>query len=109
MASMTASRTHLRSWTRRRKRLPTSRMRNSCSQRPDLRLEASSDDESEVEEIFLARTWSENKALKLARRKGHASSQPTQDVGGRAAHQCRRCDKVGHWEEDCTEPKNPPN
>ncbi len=109
-------------------------------------LEDSSDDESDVEEIFLAieqqklsedqalsfisgwdkdkgkkkRTWSENKALKLARKKDrrhfdHPDGRPSRPPNRRKMSveelkkitKCRRCDKVGHWEEDCTEPKNP--
>ena len=84
------------------------------------------DSDNSVEEIFLAiqeqnldedqalsfisgwdkekkkRTWSENKALKLARNRQKLSIEELKKIT-----RCRRCDKRGHWEEDCIqEPKN---
>lgn len=115
------------------------------SEPPDQPSEGSSDEESDVEEIFLAieqqelsedqalsfisgwdkdkgkkkRTWSENKAMKLARRKdrrhfdlpeGRPSRPPNRRKMSveelKKITSCRRCGKVGHWEEDCSEPKN---
>ena len=117
--------------------------KKNSSQQDDYQFKDEDIDNS-VEEIFLAieeqnldedqalsfisgwdkekrRTWSENKAVKLARKKDRRHFDGGKDSGShrpvnrkklsieefKKITRCRRCDKIGHWEEDCAqEPKH---
>ena len=68
------------------------------------------------------RSWSQNKAFKLARRKDRRhfedkGSRPERPRGRRRLSvselkkitRCRRCQQLGHWEEDCKNEPKPRN
>ena len=68
------------------------------------------------------RTWSQNKAFKMARRKDRRhfedrGSRPERPHGRRRLSvaelkkvtKCRRCQQIGHWEEDCKNEPKPKN